>query len=517
MNKYDHKYQKKEATKVNLDQVKSNDPAWYNKNSINYNAATATPWVMTVGDNLPISKCITKGGASFTPLKDSAFANLMVLDVVTGPGYAEGPMDPPNVAFSQLMADIYSKTSSSTVPFQQADVAMYVTSLDSIIYMIANAKRVLLATKFWRERNAYYPRALVKALGFDYDDLTQHTTEYRSTLNNIIIKFNNLNVLDTFDLYHRHYSMFRNVYLDEDSELGQIYMFRPANYYVYSDKDSKCTSYLLGGRTVLQSDSYTFTNFMSYLTLISNCIDAWLNSQDLYMISGYLKRAYGNAVQFSISQVEEPEVLEPVADDEWITAQIMNAIINEVDATTLDITQIMPSGNVKWMPKTIHKSATGSYYAYSGGVMVRAYQFEPSNDYNMESTRLASIPSNWRTEEDEHGAAYTVGDFVGCGPEMVTGISIVNYNRYNNTIGVDSLYEPIISFSTATGISNAKAVAFIIAAQPFRYIPNVPLIEVASQTLKCMIGDVYNYTYFSAHALYELNKVALFSLYRIVE
>lgn len=510
-------FTKKEFTNSELDKTVSNDPSYYNKNKVNYDSATKVAWVHAAGLPVHLNDMFQEVGTSAPgKIRDYTVPGIMTIDVVTGPGYAATAHDAPNAAYSQLMADIYANTSASSVPFQQGDIAMYCASIDSISYLIAHVKRAIMSVSFWKERNAYYPIALLKAMGFDYTDLQQHMADYRTQLNEVIAKFNRLRVLDTFDIYRRHYAMFRNVYLDEDSEMGQVYIMRPANYYLYDDSVPKCSS--------MQIAYSSIRPFSQWITMIDDAMDRWFGSQDLYTIGGYLARAFQARVKYSISEVGESEMIEPVAEETWISTQIMNATVAPIDTASMDITQEMPSGNILWKPKTkvFLKSDARPEYAWTKGALLRAYEYDPDADFNMEATRLITLASEIK-ETDTPGSYQ--GEYAGCGPEIVIGIGVITLDFANGSSVENDLSSSFISMDVDDSGSNLYLrLMNSLKTQAFRYQPPLMLMwgnkddTVANDKIAITIfGDMYNYTYLSYNQWRTLNRTALFSLYRITE
>ena len=498
-NKVKNPCTKRTRSSIGLDSITSNDPSYYNKNTLNYNQATKLQWVSTVGDTIRISSLAQLRGETGVDttkhLNDFTLASLASIKVVVGPGWAEAGTDPLNVALTQIMADLYSKTTASTIPFDQASLSMYVTTTGSIANLIALAKKAMVSQKFWANRNVYYPRALLKSMGFTYEDLTQNYASYYTQVNDAIRRFNTLECLDFFDVYKRQYALFRNVYVDEDSEMGQIYSFVPYNYYRYKDTENKSVSTLIT----------SFTSFQNLIDTINSMIDDWYGSQDLHYMNGYLLKAYRDNAKFTISELEAGQTLEVVPPDDYIMHQLMNATINRVDDTSLDITGDPVSGAVKWMPKL--RDATGEF-EFTNGTILRAYNGDPSADDNMEMTRLVNLPAYYTP------AGGTAGWYMRyCGPEIVTSVNVYTYDRFTDSITGSS-----ISHNATKATSSMPGVVPVpeafVTMQAFRYCPFVLIHNDAGNVLG-LLGDQYNWTILSYDAWREMQRTALFSLYSV--
>lgn len=111
---------------------------------VDHATPTPTPWV-GVKDPTSIPGIMT---INFRP----------VLGTTAG-----GANSPLNRAFTSLYGDIYSRTTGA-MQFQQADLALFMTSVSSIAMLIGLVKRALGVSQLYSGKNYYYPIHLLSAL-----------------------------------------------------------------------------------------------------------------------------------------------------------------------------------------------------------------------------------------------------------------------------------------------------------------------------------------------------------------
>jgi hypothetical protein len=417
----------------------------------------------------------------------------MIINFIMGPGWANSVDDAVNRGLARIMANIRSSLSTANIGFETADLGIFFSSTSSIAALIGYAKRVLESYTVWKDRNYAYPRALIKAQGFDYVDIANNINTYSARLNAAIDMYNGMNLLDCFDVYDRQYSMCHNIFADEDSEFGQLYIFRPINYYVYDDEDipSKAANTQIAW-------TVPFTDFGEWLDLIDEAIQSWYGSTDLYQINGVLLRAFKEAPRQSIPHFVQGDTIDPVVDRSFLM-QIMNCtIMGWTDPTTCDITQEPSTQNyVIWKPKL---DSTSPAYNPVSSTMLRLFENDVSNEDNMELTRLVNFV-------DENGF------LTNCGTEIVAGIDMLRYDTTTNSADIHTIGSNEIVLSED---DPASQIHLINSIQPFRYIPAIHIVgEPGLYGVRYLgtLGDVYNWMLYTRIDWHTLQFVAYQSLW----
>nr|AVD54040.1 capsid [Macaque picobirnavirus 9] len=371
---------------VNFATATDNAIEYYNKYPTDYQAAFNFPWFKVMGTEIPFEDVVSGiPDASIFNIKNSRLPNTMVINYVPGPGICEDVQDPANRTFAMIMADLYAKTSGSSLGFNAAQVAMQMTSITSILNAIGEAQRALNSTEFWKTTNANYPRGLINALGFNWEDLVAYKANYVTRLNSIIHMFNNMQVPAFIDIYKRQFTLASNLYVDEDDEFGQVYAFRQKGIYNYVFSSGNKVQYC-----EFTEYSYNKDKFDTFLDLIQNALFKWVNSDDFYKVNGALLRAYKDAATITVPDVDLATVISPSKPDH-ILMQIMNCdILGEDLITGLKITENVVK-NVIYFQPTFGRVADGykaTYPQLGHKRLIRLFDSNPTTDVNCESTRL---------------------------------------------------------------------------------------------------------------------------------
>ena len=484
---------------VDLDSIRTNDISYWNKTS-GFSNVSKFNWDLIVGNPRKVSATVIPNAATPKSAEVLNPAQVMALHFVLGPGWASNTNDGVNRALSQIMSHIRASLSTSNIGFETADLGIFFASTSSIACNIGFAKRVLECYDCWKDRNYVYPRALLKAQGFEYEDIRDNINQYAARLNAAIDLYNNLSIVDAFDIYDRQYSMAHNVFMDEDSEYGQVYMFIPDNYYTYSDttKPSKAVYSPFSG----------FTDFGTLLTIIEGALESWRGSSDLYNINGTILRAFKDTPKQSIPYYEMHTKVDPVVDRAFLM-QIMNcSIVGPLDAGNgqLDITQDPTTQNyVKWQPKAILSGANPRPIADASAQVLRLFENDITEDDNMELTRLVNFINGTNALLED------------CGAEIITQIELYSYDTVTDTIKQALIDRNLLDFikGDADLEAHLRALAFI---SPFRYIPCLHLMYHESESVLGdylgIAGDVYNWMLYTKEDWKQLQFVAMQSYWK---
>lgn len=505
-----HKFERKT---VNLDEIETNKIEYWNK-SADYSNVTKFLWDLIIGRPRTVNGTFDPFYTNNVyPTSTSTLnpTNMMAVDIVVGSGWANSTSDGVNRSLSQLMAKMRATLSTSNFGFETADLGILYASTSSIACNIGYAKKVLEACSGWKDRSYVFPRGLVKAMGFNYEEITNNWNKYTAILKALIDRYNGMNLPDIFDVYDRQYVMMHKVYADEDSDLAQLYFFRPANYYVYDDTSnpSFAKSFPINWGSVSP-----FTTFNAFLTIIQKQLDAWYGSSDLYQINGVVLRAFKEAPKQMIPYYELGDTLDVSVDKAHIM-QIMNCtIISTLDPDSLSLTQEPNTQNfVIWEPKldtTLDVSESSMER-----MVLRLFEDEPTQDDNMEMTRLTNL---WYTEAGEPGRYIT-----NCGSEIVVNINCYKY---------DAMADSLLTYSIGTNThviyldGNASKLTqfadMLTALSPFRYIPLIQMFtQLGSDSAGYsapryvgMLGDQYNWAFLDINDWGQLQFVAYESLWK---
>lgn len=505
----------REVTYTKMEDIQSNDPRYYNKTSM-FDNVTKFTWPLIVGQQLKPGdllgkKWLSSAGYSTLPNARYTVPAGMKIDVVTGPGWASSVQDGVNRSLAVLMAQIRSSLSTNQIGFETADLGLFLTSTSSISMLLGYARKLIAARNEWMSKNYVYPRGFYKMHGLDYDVENARIQQTIVAFNQAVDMFNNMQIPDFSDVYDRQFALMNNVYLDEDSQYGQIYSFAPVNYYTYQDTS---------GTALYTSMPASSTGLPGIIGAAQSLLNAWYTSSDLFNINGVLQRSFKDHPRLRLQHVSLDDVITPITD-RFIIMQVQNMSIIPLDipmsASTaapaeFNITQDPSDPTyIKWTPyvsTTTWNQApiVGDYH------LLRVFEDDLSADDNMEMTRLLTF-CNPETSPDS--ANNDVHFCNMCGPEIVFKVTVGYYDTVRDTYvqaaSFDSNYVDIDP-------ANTSDAANAIALSGFRYIPTIyawskPTGSSTVPTFVGIIGDFYNYMLYSRSDYIDLNNVALQSIW----
>nr|QIR30720.1 putative capsid protein [Chicken picobirnavirus] len=492
---------------------------YYNKYPTDFDTAFNFPWFQVMGTPIDYTNITSGFSKTLGKVENASTPSIMRIKFVMGPGICENAYDPANRTFAMIMADLYAKTSGASLGFNNAQLAMQMTSLTSIINMIGIVQRALSCTEFYKTVNVNYPRSLLAAMGFDYDQVVANKAISVNRLNSLIHMFNNMQVPSFLDIYKRQYTLCSNVYVDEDDEFGQVYFFQPAGYYKYDFENFKAKWVDL---------TYGNTDVDIVLDAIRDALYSWVNNDDFYKVNGALLRAYKDVPTIIVPDSSVNDVITPAKPDHIID-QIQNMSIIKLDHNTLDIQQNVEKNLVYWqpcIPKEDGDLAPGTRGSM-GKAIIRLFKDYPTNEDNCEATRLMA----YTAEVAYHTVDISAGTdtvelrqgIYSMQSEVVDSVEIykvsADYTDVSVLATIRSNYIPVYAPAQLTTwpTTSIESLKTIVAVQPFRYIPTLIsriTMEGGVTTNMFMLGDLYNYTYIDRKVLYNMNTVALLSLWR---
>lgn len=486
---------------VVMDKLTHNNPAYYNKNALDYNDTMAIPWFKIIGNRTGMEKAIPESlleeNGPGTSIREHKFPTIMAIDVVPSIGACDGSaLNPVNKCFTMMFNELAAKTANANIGFQMPDLAMYLTSMSSVQSLIAYAKKVLGTTNFWRTKNISYPMALTSAHGFRWNEISQSRTNFVTMLNDLIRMFNSMRVPHFTEVFDRQYAMFNSVFVDEDDDFGQIYTFRPRGFYKYVDTEMKCVwtpCDYLG-----EASSSSFTRLLGE---IEDALKAWYQSDDYRLINGALLRAYGDVPSYVIETATVDGDIAPTTD-KYFLLQIMNMdIIPYSDLSNLDIAQHSTTvgGLITWQPICTNPALPSASMDH----FLRIYNANVTLDDNCEMTRLCTV---WQETADG------IWTLQSSGTELIVGITLFEVD--SSSFGGSSVARITSNFEYFKGNDNISSSALL---QAFRYLPFLPVATSLSESdvsLQGCLGDIYNYTCLPNNVLSRMHEVALYSIWK---
>lgn len=294
---------------------RSNDVAWYAKNAELFKSAGSVGFANVAGTELPW-------------LQAQAVPGVMTFGWTPSLGGGD------ETAVNQAANSIYSfvvHANSRNQSYDAPDLMMMILAGAQLFSTIAHGLRVYGIMRRFDGMNQYTPKALVSAMGFDYDDLKLNLSNMWFDINHLIAQTNQIWIPNDIPLVERWYWMNSNVYVDGNSAKAQYYMYVPDVIYQLNETASEEGTSLQ--RAVRPTEPTKPASFVEgalwkwdeYLKLVQTMIDALVGSQDRGVIMGDILKAYGLDHIYALSPVTSEYTTTPVYNQE-VLSQFENLI-----------------------------------------------------------------------------------------------------------------------------------------------------------------------------------------------
>lgn len=326
-----------------------NDPSWYSHYPELLKGAANVNFSWALGNKI-------FGGSSYDDpvlndlIGEQSLPGVMTLTVIPGPGLSDEYNSPINIASRNIYSFLRHANSGHT-NYESTDLMMYLLGMDSAYSYYAYMCRIYGLARNYYVTNKYYPKALIHAMGVDFEDIMRNLADFRYYINSYAVKLGSMCVPAGFDLMSRHAWLFSNVYLDEDSEHAQSYMFIPKGFHRYEWLPENGGQAKAGG---LKFSSLSKNmNLNAIIAYGNGIVDALMQDEDCGIISGDILKAYGSDKLYKFTVVDEGYTIDPVFVPEVIT-QIENATVNtlfsNISDGQFDITQDEEGGFISYDP-----------------------------------------------------------------------------------------------------------------------------------------------------------------------
>lgn len=494
-------------------QESRNDVSWYSRNPSLLAAAASIPFPYRPG----MSPQVVNKPESVTASVYNAIPGILTIDWYPTVGYSQSATDAASIVGKEIFAKVREKFSGS-IDADAPDFVIYLMALDSIFSYIGSLKRVYRILTAYTSENHYIPDALLQALGFSTDsiiNLKEHRMQFYQIINELVFMTRKFNLPAAFDIINRHYWLNDNVYMDADSINSQFYVFNCQRYYKFGL--SATADGIQVGSLNMQALSIPTTEVSEYLFQFGrSMIDALAGSDDAYIISGYLMRAYEGVPVFSVDELMMDEKLIPHYDPE-VLMQIENSLPLPVNpkwdtgvVITNDVTQDPGTNSVLCNPHIV-ATIPGSYS--ENGWIVSPYLSIRSDNPTAADVTIATRMKMGRLNDKSTNKQLDYD--ISCASEIVTGMTVYYYEA---TVGTNqlSLQNSVLRGLIVLG-TDANSMAIVRSLnvlQSFDWHPILPVLTPAvvdGVYVTNISGDVHNFTVLTDEQLYQINRVCLYS------
>lgn len=468
-----------------------NDLSWYTRNADLVDSAARIPYPYVPGMNIVavprhVNDDFEAKGTTF----EYKVPGIISLNFYPTIGRSMDISSPANIAAREMYARVRSKYSGS-LEADAPDIMMYALAVDSLYMLYEDMKRAYYVINSVTPYNRLYPKYLLAAMGWKYEDLLDNRTLMYQRLCEMNALLKKFMIPDDMDLYKRHQFMVANVYADTPDVKSQNYVFKCSGFYQLTNTETMTTLEMKDWHTDIVrmelEDAWTFWR---------EAYDALALWDTAYTINGYLERAYQDSTFLIPSPVIEDGLLQPVFNAEVLT-QIHNATVVKVSKSSLNVTQDPIHDNVLLSkPKSEYADYADDWHG------VRTYQVVPTEvliDFkgsttpgtgdNIIATRLCtvSVPGEDPASADSY--------YLSCGTEIIEAMYM-----YDGTVNTGEAF-PIAGSHTAMeniyapGSQGANQVsAFLLKS--LAYLSTFDMHPIISLYYRAYDGDGGYYNWF---------------------
>lgn len=497
----------RDQSKLSEENYGSNDPLWYAFASPQLLQDVAqNDFVNATGIPIDLQNPYPNGFATGSP------AGIMTIDWYPSVSPSTDNTSAINMATRSMFTYIRSRISGART-YEAPDIMMYYIAMDSVYTLLNEAIRVYGLMQTYKLMNAYYPKQIVEALGWDWDNLRDNMADFRAVINFTIKELQTYPVANAFYYAKRHRLLSSQLYVDATTSKAQNFAFVAKGFYKYNEYD---------GATKLDmidrpANKFTLESFSSF---ISDLVNPLLVSQDMRQMAADMLSVFGRENFYTIPTISEDfrtvEVYEPE-----ILQQINNmTIITGLTKDKMVITQETDigenSGAILFKP-IIPETTDGEFdNTYLEGNALLNFDLEsPTSADVMNATRLVCS-----AEKQTDGTLLITSS----GSELVVGVNVWIQYIYSKTGELTFNEVPVksntyrIPKKTVAGDVYNGLLGLINLLGPWSNFDWAPPIYVGSTSptdqvrTAVLIYDMNNYTLLPQYKLKNLNRLAMLSL-----
>jgi hypothetical protein len=452
---------------------------------------------------------------------------VMTIECIPTFGISRDGSSPLNMG-AQLLYNLIRAENSGARNYDAPDLMHYIMGVDSLFIYYANMLRLYGTLNNFTFLNRYTPKALVRAMGYDYDDLSRNMAQFRSYINTFAKRLSTFIMPHNITMIERHFNMFGRVYKDSESEKAQYYMYIPKFIWKYNAIGSTSGALLEpvimvpSGALSTTAPGYTF----SQIVTTGDALLAAMNDEDTLTMAGDMLKAFGEANIWKQDYINYDFKLDPVFDFTWLT-QVQN--LNSCDlfgswegdlgtvATGVPYTiqQVIPSSGINpWIKAECSWTGQTPVLGHAK-LLVSPYQ-DPTPGDVMESTRLSLAvgckyeTNHWRMTVNSCGAEIVASVHIFTWENLASGLALRRLNMFLNDTVETSATDVIWTMTRNFAFLDA------FAMHPTKYLTTYTGTSVPQAltdfTIQVPIADIDNWTVLHNSTIDGLHKVALLSM-----
>ena len=197
---------------------------------------------------------------------------------------------------------------TAVADLQAPDLMMIAIAEASLVSLLMEGKRAYECMGYYLQLNKGWSKAVVQALGWDYDDLLKNLANFRAEFNLRVEMFNKVVALPAgFKLNERWAFLARNIFTDTNSpEYSTAYAFVCGSYLRYDATSAKTGSCLVWSNPT-KAGTYMTTG--EYFTFVDQVLADIMNDDDVRSTNAAIRRVYGDNALIKVEGIKEDSTL----------------------------------------------------------------------------------------------------------------------------------------------------------------------------------------------------------------
>lgn len=524
----------------------NNAASWYVPSA--QMAKDVASFPMGIANGLPIE--MGKGGnLKYTPVPganttradhfNENLPGILVYNILPTIGTATNPVDPINLAGANLYSTLQIN-SSRNPEYEQADITMMIIAMADLYSLYNWMTRIYGILSYYSDEDRYTPKALIEAMGLDFEDFYSHIADFRTSINQFAYSLTALYFPKGIDYVNRKIFMYESIYRDSKTSKAQYYMFNPVGFYRWSEGES--------GSGLTEVDLVALPTKVSGLLVADvveyaqNLLNAIMASEDIRMMCADLKKAFGDAGRYQIAPISETYAIVPAYNAE-VLSQMENAFVlpkpnqilsriyqqNGVNQgyvlTNLRLVYTPDEGSTQFgfMESMQAAKANGYIDPFREVVPLNFHDENVGPEEILVASRLSHPPKTSIAQSTSGEAKTWTWSVYPNATELVLGMDVYQFTTHNQIGTTVSLrtekqslqtalvYNNVLGSSEDPGDTYTVPATFkkITTYSKFDWTPRVyPLTDYTSVTGTLVInGAIFDYDYYTLLSLGELERM----------
>lgn len=391
-------------------------------------------------------------------------------------GFADNENSPINVAMRRLYSYVRHANSGAS-NYDAPDLMLYMVCVDSAIMYHSWLKRVYGFMMNSSPYTRYLPKAIIEAMGINYDDISLNINDFRGYINQYAVKLSQLWIPNSMSYMARHSWMCEAVYTDSTSAKAQLYFYNPAGFYTFTLDDQ-------GVGSAVMTKSPALDGLMTFNSLVdfgNSLLNPMIANEDFGIMSGDILKAFGQSGIYQAQGITEEYRVLPVYSAE-VLSQMENATqFAGVLTSSLNVTQMTAVGTGYLVSRP--QAGVGAVAGVTGTTLAPEFitgTVNKASEYYM-GRKILNF-HNMDVTPEQIMVATRLTNIIEGGPEQVGTIATL-YGQYaNGYTNVTTCSSEILGLSYVYYFGTSAAGDWTLLRYDVNDVMNMPIYVGAQYT-----------------------------------